>query len=729
MDPILTNLNNQQQQAVTAEPSNLLILAGAGSGKTRVLVHRLAWLFQHYHVSPYHVMAVTFTNKASHEMRSRIEHLFNISTQGMWVGTFHGLAHRMLRIHYEEAKLPQTFQVLDSDDQYRLIRRILRNLGLDEKQWSPKQAQAFINRQKENGCRPGQDTQPEDLFQTTMTKVYTAYQTQCDQNGLVDFAELLLRSYELLQNNQTLKQQYQDRFEHLLVDEFQDTNTIQYLWLKAFIHKDNFMMVVGDDDQSIYAWRGAKIENIHRFQDDFSPVTVIRLEQNYRSTQTILNAANAVIQHNDDRLGKKLWTEGAKGTPIQLYAAFNELDEARFIISRIKTAINENIRRQDTAILYRSNAQSRVLEEALLQANIPYRVYGGLRFFERAEIKNALAYLRLIDNPHNDTAFERIVNTPTRGIGEKCVMSLREIARSRNCSLWHAAKSAIQEQLLNGRSLNPLQRFIGLIHHIETDTLNLTLDKQTEKTIQQSGLIEFYEKEPGEKGQNRIENLGELVTAAKQFSPTADDPEQAEMTPLAAFLSHAVLESGETQAEYYQDSVQLMTLHSAKGLEFPMVFMCGMEEQVFPARPSMEDPSRLAEERRLCYVGMTRAMQNLVMTYAEYRRLYGETRQHFASRFVNEIPKQYVQEVRMKTSITQPVSIQSSAPRRFRTSATGLNTGGQIWQVGQHINHPKFGNGVILNYEGQGDSGRLQINFVDVGTKWIIPSCIKLSTI
>lgn len=732
MDPILNNLNPKQREAVTAEPGNLLVLAGAGSGKTRVLVHRLAWLLQHYHISPHHVLAVTFTNKAAHEMKGRIESLFNLSSDGLWVGTFHGLAHRLLRMHYAQAKLPQTFQVLDADDQYRLVRRILKDLGLDENQWSPRQAQGFINRQKENGLRPGKGTATDDVYDVTMTKIYDAYQKRCDHNGLVDFAELLLRSYELLQNNLELRTQYQQRFEHILVDEFQDTNTIQYRWLKSLMRPGNFMMVVGDDDQSIYAWRGAKIENIQRFQAEFDPVHLIRLEQNYRSTQTILNAANAVIQHNPDRLGKNLWTEGDAGHLIQLYAAFNELDEARFIIARIQSALHEGLRRRDITILYRSNAQSRVFEEAFLQAGIPYHVYGGQRFFERAEIKDALAYLRLIHNRHDDSAFERIVNTPTRGIGNACVDTLRQLARSQGCSLWQASELAVSphQTILATRAVNALQKFLAMIDGMDDCTHDASLSEQTETAIKQSGLIEYYQKTPGEKGQSRLENLAELVTAAKQFTPIADDPAQVNMTPLAAFLSHAVLESGENNANKHEDSVQLMTLHTAKGLEFPLVFMAGMEEQIFPSRPSIEDPQRLAEERRLCYVGMTRAMRQLFMTYAEYRRLYGESRQHFASRFINEIPEEYVQEVRMRTSITRPVSVQPThSPKRFRTSASGLTTNGKTWQVGQRLSHPKFGEGIIVNYEGQGDNGRLQIHFTEAGTKWIIPSCVTLESV
>ena len=724
MHHLLTQLNQQQQQAVSAPPCHMMVLAGAGSGKTRVLVHRIAWLFEQYGISPHRILAVTFTNKAANEMRQRIERLFGSPAQGLWIGTFHGIAHRLLRTHYDAAKLPQTFQVMDSDDQYRLVRRVLKSLNLDEKHWPPKQAQHFINGQKDSGLRPQHLDAGGDFYQQTLIKIYSHYQALCDQNGLVDFNELLLRTDELLQQNPDLCRQYQERFAHILIDEFQDTNHIQYRLIKRLTNTQNYLTVVGDDDQSIYAWRGARVENIQRFSDEFSDVLTIRLEQNYRSTKTILNAANAVINHNQNRLGKSLWTEGQEGEPIRLYAAFNELDEARFIVAQIQAA--QGIRLRDIAILYRSNAQSRVLEEALLQNGTPYRVYGGLRFFERAEIKNALAYCRLATTVHDDTAFERIVNTPTRGIGERTIESVRQIAREQGISLWEALQQALSHNLLSGRAHNNLQHFQALISSMQAAlSNNLTLGEQLEHVVQNSGLIEFYQREPGEKAQARIDNLNELITAGSQFSTS----EAETLSPMLAFLSHAALEAGEGQAAAYDDCVQLMTMHSAKGLEFPMVVIAGMEEELFPPRQAMEDTGRLEEERRLCYVAMTRAMQHLLITYAEYRRLYGENRQHFPSRFLREIPAECISEVRMRQSISQPVSIQGNTAKRFRTSAAGLSVQGQQYFVGQQVSHPKFGEGIILNFEGQGEQARLQINFGQHGTKWLVASYARLEAI
>lgn len=723
MDQLLAKLNDRQREAVTLPACHALILAGAGSGKTRVLVHRLAYLFNHYQISPHRVLAVTFTNKAAGEMRARIESLFQINTQGMWVGTFHGLAHRLLRLHWQDVGLPQNFQVLDSDDQYRLVRRVLKNLGLDEKFWAPKTAQDFINKQKDAGHRPHQVAYQQDLHKATLVKIYQAYEDLCQQNGVVDFAELLLRAYELWLKRPDILKHYQERFSHILVDEFQDTNPIQYNWLKLLAGKQSYMMAVGDDDQSIYGWRGAKIENIHRFQSDFADVVTIRLEQNYRSTQNILSAANSVIAHNQERLGKNLWTDGKVGEPIQLYTAFNELDEARFIVSKIQQAAAQGIARQDMAILYRSNAQSRVLEEALLQAAIPYRVYGGLRFFERAEIKDALAYLRLISNHHDDGAFERIINTPTRGIGERTVENIREVARSQSISLWQAATRMVSTMALSGKAKNAVEQFLTNLGVMAADIAELPLYEQVEQVISASGLIPHYEKEPGEKGQARLENLAELVTGARQFAPDETD---APLSPLAAFLSHAVLESGEGQAETHQDSVQLMTLHSSKGLEFKVVFLSGMEEELFPPRYAMEDPKRLEEERRLCYVGMTRAMVQLFITHAEYRRLYGENRPHRPSRFIREIPAEHIAEVRMKTQISRPLSYEenykrSAPPVRGAQYETGLP-----FKIGQHVRHAKFGEGVILNYEGSGEQVRLQVKFSRDGVKWLVAAYANL---
>ncbi|MDO8955211.1 MAG: DNA helicase II [Gammaproteobacteria bacterium] len=722
LNPITASLNSKQAEAVTAPNQHMLVLAGAGSGKTRVLVHRLAWLFEHENISPFRVLAVTFTNKAAGALRSRIEDLFHCSTQGMWIGTFHGIAHRLLRMHYEQAGLPQTFQILDSDDQYRQIRRVLKSLNIDEAQWPPKESQRFINNQKDQGLRPGQISGYQDPNKAMQVKIYDAYERLCAQNQVIDFAELLLRAYDLWHKNPALLKEYRQRFQHILVDEFQDTNTIQYAWLKMLVDENNVMMAVGDDDQSIYGWRGAQIENIHRFQHDFPNVKTVRLEQNYRSTKTILAAANAVISHNTDRLGKELWTDGEAGTPILLYAAFNELDEARFIVSRIQQAIEQNYKRDEIAILYRSNAQSRVLEEALIHAGVPYRIYGGLRFFERAEIKIALAYLRLLVTPEDDPAFERIVNVPARGLGDKTLDSIRELAKQNQCPLWQASKIMLEQNLLPGRAANALGLFVNLIETMAASVKDLPLKEQFEQVLQASGLIELYENDRDEKNEGRLENLAELVTAASQYAPEQLD----NMTPLSAFLAHAVLESGEAQAEAYETCVQLMTLHSSKGLEFPLVFIAGMEDELFPARASMEDHKRLEEERRLCYVGMTRAMRRLVITYSEYRRLYGENKMHTPSRFLREIPKTCLEEVRMKTSITSPVSLQSGNERRFISSAPGLKSDDGVWHVGQMVAHDKFGEGVIINYEGTGPQARVQVKFKTTGIKWLVAAYANL---
>ncbi len=515
---LLVDLNEPQRAAVSAPACNCLVLAGAGSGKTRVLVHRIAWLMENLSVSPFSIMAVTFTNKAAHEMRGRIESLRGIPTAGMWVGTFHGLAHRFLRTHWQEAGLPQGFQILDSDDQLRLLKRIHKNLNLDETHWPPKQSQWFINKSKEEGLRPQHLNPHESYFNETMCKVYTAYEELCKRSGLVDFCELLLRSLEILKENSELCQHYQNRLRHILVDEFQDTNSIQYAWLKLLAGSEGHMMAVGDDDQSIYSWRGAKIENIHRFSQDFAPIQTIRLEQNYRSTATILSAANAVIERNSNRLGKKLWTEDSKGELITLYSAFNERDEGYYIVSRIQELIQKGFSRNEIAILYRSNAQSRVLEECLLSAKIPYRIYGGQKFFDRAEIKDALAYLRLIANRDDDAAFERIVNVPTRGIGDTTLVALREMARAEQLSLWAASRALISSQTLTARASNALQTFLELIENTDEKSQTMSLSEQTETSLKLSGLIELYQKDKSEKGQSRVENLEELVTATQEFT-------------------------------------------------------------------------------------------------------------------------------------------------------------------------------------------------------------------
>ncbi|KHT15265.1 DNA helicase II [Pectobacterium carotovorum] len=715
---LLDGLNDKQRDAVAAPRSNLLVLAGAGSGKTRVLVHRIAWLLSVENCSPYSIMAVTFTNKAAAEMRHRIDHLIGTSQGGMWIGTFHGLAHRLLRAHHMDANLPQDFQILDSEDQLRLLKRLIRALNLDEKQWPPRQAMWFINGKKDEGLRPQHIESYGNPIEQTWQRVYQAYQEACDRAGLVDFAELLLRAHELWLNKPHVLNHYRERFTNILVDEFQDTNRIQYAWIRMLAGDSAKVMIVGDDDQSIYGWRGAQVENIQLFLKDFAGAETIRLEQNYRSTSNILKAANALIAHNGGRLGKNLWTDGAEGEPISLYCAFNELDEARYVVNRIKAWQENGGALSDNAILYRSNAQSRVLEEALLQQSMPYRIYGGMRFFERQEIKDALAYLRLIANRNDDAAFERVVNTPTRGIGDRTLDVVRQTARDRQLTLWQSTRALLQEKVLAGRAAASLQRFIELIDALAYETSELPLHIQTDRAIKDSGLWSMYEQEKGEKGQARVENLEELVTATRQFSYQEEDQD---LMPLQAFLSHAALEAGEGQADANKDAVQLMTLHSAKGLEFPQVFIVGMEEGMFPSQMSLDEGGRLEEERRLAYVGVTRAMQKLTITYAESRRLYGKEAYHRPSRFVGELPEECVEEVRLRASVSRPVNHQ-----RLGTPITQNDSG---YKLGQRVRHAKFGEGTIVNLEGSGDHARLQVAFQGQGIKWLVAAYARLETV
>ncbi len=719
---LIDSLNDHQREAVAAPLQNMLVLAGAGSGKTRVLVQRIAWLMRVEHASPHSILAVTFTNKAAAEMKARVEQTVGGNIHGMWIGTFHGLAHRLLRMHFQEAKLPQSFQVLDSDDQLRLVKRTIRALNLDEKKWPAKQALWYINGKKDEGLRPQHIETHYDPTEQTFVSIYKSYQDSCDRAGLVDFAELLLRAHELWLNNPELLEHYQKRFSHILVDEFQDTNAIQYAWLNMLGIKRSHVMIVGDDDQSIYGWRGAKIENIQRFLKDFDNAQTIRLEQNYRSSANILNAANKLIANNNNRLGKDLWTEDTEGEKISIYTAFNEIDEARFIAGRINQWKIDDGTLDDVAILYRSNAQSRLLEEALLQAQLPYRIYGGLRFFERQEIKDALAYMRLINNRDDDAAFERVINTPTRGIGNQTVALVRAAARNLEMTLWQACKKMIADDELKGRAAKTIGLFIELIDQLEDDSTNLDLDQQVNHVIQHSGLKAMYQAEKGERAQARIENLNELVTACQTYEV---DPElEEEQTPLTSFLTHAALEAGESQADEYEPAIQLMTMHSAKGLEFPLVFIAGLEEGMFPSQQSQEDISRLEEERRLCYVGMTRAMRKLYLCHAESRRLYGQEKNHKASRFLRELPAECVEEIRLQSQVSRPATT-----GRFSstfTTETFENTG---YSLGQRVLHQKFGEGVVLNYEGAGAQSRIQVNFEDVGIKWLVVSYANLSPI
>jgi DNA helicase-2/ATP-dependent DNA helicase PcrA len=725
---LIASLNDAQRQAVAGRVGRQLVLAGAGSGKTRVLVHRIAWLIQIENASPHSILSVTFTNKAAAEMRHRIEQMLGVSPAGMWVGTFHGLAHRLLRAHWQEAGLAENFQILDSDDQQRIVKRVIRELGLDEQRWPPKQAQWFINGQKDEGLRPKNIQPGGDLFLATMLKIYEGYEAACARAGVIDFAELLLRALDLWRDKPGLLEHYQRRFRHVLVDEFQDTNAVQYAWLRLLASGGDSLMVVGDDDQSIYGWRGAKIENIQQFSADFADAEVIRLEQNYRSTAGILKAANALIANNQGRLGKELWTEDGDGEPINLYAAFNEHDEARYVVETIADALRKDgLKRSEIAILYRSNAQSRVLEEALLREKVPYRIYGGQRFFERAEIKNAMAYLRLLDGGGNDAALERVINVPARGIGEKSIEAIREYARAHDVSMWGAIHLMVTAKTLPARASGALAGFIELINNLTAKAMDMPLHLMTQTVVEQSGLIAYHQAEKGEKAQARIENLEELVSAARTFENNEDD----ELTPLQAFLTHASLEAGDTQAAENEDSVQLMTLHSAKGLEFPQVFLVGMEEGLFPHKMSLEEPGRLEEERRLAYVGITRAMSKLVITYAETRRLYGSETYNKVSRFVREIPPPLIQEVRLSNSVSRPFGAVSrnmgggNDSNLFAGSAvpdTGFN-------LGQRVQHSLFGEGTILNFEGSGAQARVQVNFESEGSKWLMLSYAKLEAL
>jgi len=730
---LLDSLNEQQRQAVAAPRGSSLILAGAGSGKTRVLIHRIAWLIQREGLSPYSILAVTFTNKAAAEMRGRLEKLLDIPARGMWVGTFHGIAHRLLRAHHRDAGLPQNFQILDADDQLRLVKRVMISLDVDDKKWPARQALWWINGQKDEGLRPSSIEDYGDVYLKTHLAIYRAYEEACRRGGMVDFAELLLRAHELWLKNPVVLKHYQDRFSALLVDEFQDTNTIQYAWLRVLAGNKDNLMVVGDDDQSIYGWRGAKIENIQQFTKDFSNASTVRLEQNYRSTSNILTAANGLIDQNTGRLGKELWTDMGDGDPIQLYAGYNEIDEARYIVERIKSWSDSGNLYSESAILYRSNAQSRVLEEALLRAQMPYRIYGGQRFFERVEIRNVLAYMRLVGNRDADAAFERVVNTPPRGIGGKSVAEIRLLARAAGIPLWQAATKILDEGLLTGRARKAIAVFLGMIETLDEQTAEADLGELVEVVVEASGLKDYHAKEGGERGQARVENMAELVTAAKTYDPSEDylfdaDPDEQEAPTLSVlddFLSHAALEAGEGQSDPDQDCVQLMTMHSAKGLEFPLVFLAGLEDGLFPHMMSLEEPGRLEEERRLCYVGVTRAMRQLYLTYAESRRINGSETFNRPSRFISEMPEEVIKAVRPQKSVVYP---RSSPSPRSSSSRVANEVVGTNLKIGQRVVHQKFGEGVILNYEGEGSSARVQVNFSE-GSKWLVMGYANLEAL
>ena len=724
---LLEGLNPQQLEAVTLPHQSALILAGAGSGKTRVLTTRIAWLIQTGQLSPQGVLAVTFTNKAAREMLLRISAMLPINTRGMWVGTFHGLCNRILRAHYREAGLPQAFQILDSADQLAMIKRVMKAMNVDDEKYPPKQAQYFINGAKEQGLRAAK-VEAFDEFSRKMVTVFEAYDAQCNREGVVDFAELLLRCFELLAKNEILREHYRARFKYILVDEFQDTNRLQYLWLKLLAGPNNSIFGVGDDDQSIYAFRGARAGNMLDFEKDFHVGKVIKLEQNYRSQGNILDAANALISNNQARLGKNLWTAQGSGEPLRLYEAVTDLEEAGYVLDEVRQLKNEGVALCEICLLYRSNAQSRVLEHALFNAGIGYRVYGGLRFFERQEIKHALAYLRLVSNPDDDGAFLRVVNFPTRGIGSRGIEQVQEVAAVRGIPLWQAACA----NTLGGKAGSSIAGFVKLIESMRSTCESLPLPEIIDHVIETSGLAAHYQNE--REGEDRLENLRELTNAAVAFvaidGPIAQVSEQGEIqsegfAALAAFLAHASLEAGEHQAAEGADALQLMTVHSAKGLEFHTVFITGLEEGLFPHENSISEQDGLEEERRLMYVALTRARRRLYLTHAQTRMLHGQTRYNIASRFLEEIPEALVRRVNT-TKFSQFVSTRGFDPGFKTSSGPAPEREVSGWRIGQNVVHAKFGAGVIVSAEGHGADARVQVNFRNAGTKWLALEYAKL---
>jgi DNA helicase II / ATP-dependent DNA helicase PcrA len=774
MANLLDNLNEPQLAAVTLPAQHAMILAGAGSGKTRVLTTRIAWLISTQQVSPQGLLAVTFTNKASREMLTRISTMLPVNPRGMWVGTFHGLCNRFLRAHYRDAALPQTFQILDSQDQLAAIKRLLKSLNIDDEKYPPKNLMYFINGSKEEGLRPN-EVEAYDDYNKKFIELYAAYEAQCQKEGVVDFAELLLRSYELLQRNQPLREHYQARFRHILVDEFQDTNNLQYKWLKLLAGhgqpNPSSVFAVGDDDQSIYAFRGANVGNMSAFEREFKVQNLIKLEQNYRSHANILNCANALIEHNDQRLGKNLWTDAGEGEPVRLYESVTDLQEAQWMLEEIKGLIYEGHLRSDIAILYRSNAQSRVIEHGLFSAGIPYKVYGGLRFFERAEVKHALAYMRLMENANDDGAFLRVVNFPARGIGARSIELLQDAAKARASSLYDAAG------FTSGSGAVKVAGFVKLIEQLRFETQQLPLHEMVEHIIERSGLITFYEGE--REGQDRVENLRELINAASAYlsdqsisqdtaanlgvtnsernlvtdeEPQAQDvselitvpdaPGAVQMTPLAGFLSHASLEAGDNQAAVGVDAVQLMTVHAAKGLEFDAVFITGLEEGLFPHENSASEMAGLEEERRLMYVAITRARKRLYLSFSQTRMLHGQTRYNMKSRFIDELPEGALKWLTPRTQVGYAGSNyggshfggssfgsssaweETSQKRIERSSDRGI-----AFRVGQSVAHAKFGEGVIINIEGAGTDARVQVNFGREGVKWLALAVAKLQAV
>ena len=795
---LLDSLNPAQREAVTAEPGHYLVLAGAGSGKTRVLVQRIAWLTEVLRYSPWSVLAVTFTNKAAGEMRGRAEGLMPQGARGLTVGTFPGIAHRLLRQHWREAGLSETFQILDADDQVRLVKRTITALGVDEGRFPPRQATWFINAAKDEGKRPDGIDPGYNPSTRTLVDIYRAYEDACKRAGLVDFAELLLRVHELFLRDDKLLAHYRGRYQHLLIDEFQDTNTIQYAWIRVLAGETAKVFVVGDDDQAIYGWRGAKVENVQQFLRDFPGARTLRLEQNYRSTGHILAAANAIIANNPSRLGKSLWTEAARGEPIEVYAAFNAEEEARFVVERVRQWVREGGRHSECAILYRSNAQSRLFEEQLLVHEMPYRVYGGLRFFERAEVRDALAWMRLVASRHDDTAFERAIGAPPRGVGERSIDALRRRARADGCSLWDAALAELAGDTLAGRSKSALRAFMSLVDTLDretssevavapgtgpvgaasaatgtspvgesavaaeaaptgqeadsalatnaapvavqasptnrgadsalaTDLAPITLAERFSHVIERSGLKAHHAADRAGLGESRVENLEELVNVASRYVLSKEDAD-AGLTELTAFLSAAALEAGEREGEAWEDCVQLMTLHAAKGLEFPLVFLAGLEDGLFPSQKSVEESGRLEEERRLAYVGITRAQRRLVLSYAESRRLHGMETYGRPSRFLTELPRESLVEVRPRAQVSRPTSFGRSAESFLADRAGDAGAGGSF-RMGQRVAHALFGEGVVMGLEGRGEHAHVQVNFEQSGAKWLVLAYAKLQAL
>lgn len=753
MQNLLHNLNDEQLAAVTLPSQSGLILAGAGSGKTRVLTTRIAWLIQSGQISPQGILAVTFTNKASKEMMARLSATLPINPRGMWIGTFHGLCNRLLRTHYRDAALPQTFQILDSQDQLSAIKRLLKSNNIDSEKYPPRNLMRFINTAKDQGLRAG-DVEANDDYNRRFVELYELYDTQCQREGVTDFAELMLRCYELLSRNQPLREHYQERFKHILVDEFQDTNDLQYKWLKLMAGKQAAVFAVGDDDQSIYAFRGANVGNMAAFEREFKVENLIRLEQNYRSHGHILDAANMLIANNSKRLGKNLRTDAGHGEAVRVYEASSDLLEARWIIEEVKNLIAEGMLRSEIAVLYRSNAQSRVIEHALFSASIPYRVYGGQRFFDRAEIKHAIAYMQLMDNLHNNSAFLRVVNFPTRGIGARAIEQLQDAARQYDISLYAAIP------YVSGKAGTTLDAFVKLIESARFETTQLALPEMVQVILERSTLLTHYQKE--REGADRIENLEQLVSAATLFvseegfgndAPAqlgpqtqatselaitnqdgieildADAPLPAVMSPLSAFLSHASLEAGESQAQAGQDALQLMTVHSAKGLEFDAVFITGLEEGLFPHENSTRETNGLEEERRLMYVAITRAKRRLYLSFSQTRMLHGKTRYNVRSRFFDELPEESLKWLTPKVSNhwgNQPQTTASFAPSRTNKLANRANEKATGWRIGETVYHRRFGEGVIIHIEGGGTNAHAKINFGKAGMKLLDLNIAKL---